>query len=394
MTERLYYRDSYLTEFRAAVVETADQGRRVYLDRTAFYPASGGQPNDLGTIGPSPVVDVIDEDDRIAHVVALPVEAREVSCRLDWARRFDHMQQHSGQHLLSAVLADLCQAPMVGFHLGAEISTVDVGVAALDAAQVSRVERRVNELVFENRPVSIDFEDAAAASGVRKRTDRGGELRIVTIRDCDRSACGGTHVRATGEIGPVLIRRLDRIRGNVRIEFLCGMRAIARARADYDCLWQAARALGASLDETPRLVAAGLERLAEAEKSLRKLAAELAVTRGRELYAATEPDAAGLRRHYRRLASGALDDELRAAAQGFTSGARAVFVVRINNPPSLLLAVSPDAGFHAGQIVREAVSAAGGRGGGTAAAAQGGVPDTAALDAVEQRLRAAGVLVP
>jgi alanyl-tRNA synthetase len=392
MTERLYYSDSYLTEFRATVVETSDQGRRVYLDRSAFYPASGGQPGDLGTIGAAPVIDVIDEGDRIAHVVAAPVEAGELACRIDWARRFDHMQQHSGQHLLSAVLADLCQAPTVGFHLGAEVSTVDAGVAALDARQAARVERRVNELVFENRPITIGFEDAAAASGVRKRTDREGELRIVTIRDCDRSACGGTHVRATGEIGPVLIRKLDRIRGNVRIEFLCGGRAVARARADYDALSLVARALAAPLDETPKLVAANLDRLSETEKSLKKLAAELAVLRGRELYAAAEPDAAGVRRHFRRLASGALDDELRATAQGFTSGQRAVFVVRIDCPPSLMLAVSRDSGIDAGGILKEAVTAAGGRGGGSPAAAQGSVPDAAALDLVEQRLRAAGVI--
>jgi alanyl-tRNA synthetase len=392
MTERLYYSDSYLTEFRATVVDTADQGRRVYLDRSAFYPASGGQPGDLGAIGAAPVIDVIEEDDRIAHVLGSPIDARDVACRIDWARRFDHMQQHSGQHLLSAVLADLCRAATVGFHLGAEVSTVDVGVAALDAGQVARVERRVNELVFENRPITIGFEDAAVASGVRKRTDREGELRIVTIRDCDRSACGGTHVRATGEIGPVLIRKLDKIRGNVRIEFLCGMRAVIRARADYDALSQAARALAAPLDETPKLVAAHLERLSETEKSLKKLAAELAVIRGRELYAAAEPGAAGVRRNFRRLASGTFDDELRATAQGFTSGERAVFVIRIDHPPSLMLAVSRDSGFNAGQIVKEAVTAAGGRGGGSPTAAQGSVPDAAALDRVEQSLRAAGVI--
>ena len=320
MTERLYYHDAYLAEFQAAVVDAGDGGRRVYLDRSAFYPASGGQPSDLGSIDGVPVVEVIDEGDRIAHVLASPLEASEVTGRIDWARRHDHMQQHSGQHLLSAVLVELCGAPTLGFHLGAESSTIDAGTPALEAGQIAAIERRVNQLVFENRPVTVSFEDAAAVAGLRKPSDREGQLRVISICDYDRSACGGTHVRATGEIGPVLIRKLDKIRGNVRIEFLCGMRAVRRARADYDALARISRALAAQLDETPKLVTANIERLSQTEKALKKLATELAHIRGRDLCAATQPDADGLRRHFRRLASGSLDEELRATAQGFTAG--------------------------------------------------------------------------
>ncbi len=390
MTERLYYQDAHLAEFRARVVEASDDGRRVYLDRTAFYPSSGGQPNDRGTLNGVEVLDVIDEEDRIAHLLAAPVGPGEVAGRIDWPRRFDHMQQHSGQHLLSWALIDVCDAHTVSFHLGSEISTIELAVASLDAATLAAAERRANELVFENRPVTLSYEDATVAvNGLRAPTERTGELRIVTIRDADRSACGGTHVGSTGEIGPILIRRTEKIRGNVRLEFLCGMRAVRRARADFEALSQISRSLAAPVDETPKLVAGAIERLGQTEKALGKLKTELAVIRGREMYGAAASDAAGFRRHFERRPAGVFDDELRSTANGFTSAERAVFVAAIDDPPSLLLAVSKDAGLHAGNLVKEAVAANGGRGGGSATSAQGSLPDRPALDRALERVRTA-----
>ena len=152
MTDRLYYTDSYLHEFHARVTDRADDGRRIYLDRTAFYPSSGGQPCDKGSIDSVPVLDVIDEGERIAHVVASPVTAGEADCRVDWQRRFDHMQQHSGQHLLSAIFVERFGIATVSFHLGQESSTIDLDTAALDPARMLEAERRANEVVFENRP--------------------------------------------------------------------------------------------------------------------------------------------------------------------------------------------------------------------------------------------------
>jgi alanyl-tRNA synthetase len=235
-TKRLYYHDSWLAEFSARVVDRSADGRCLYLDQTAFYPSSGGQPHDTGVLAGVPVQDVVDEGDRIAHLTAAPVNAVDVECRVDWSRRSDHMQQHSGQHLLSAVLVELFDVPTVSFHLGEESSTIDAPVASLVPQQVRAVEERTNEVVVENRPVTVSFESAAEAQGLRRASDREGPLRIVSIQGLDRSACGGTHVRATGEIGPILIRKLDKIRGNVRIEFLCGLRALRRARADFDAL--------------------------------------------------------------------------------------------------------------------------------------------------------------
>ncbi|MEO8663065.1 MAG: DHHA1 domain-containing protein [Bryobacteraceae bacterium] len=390
MTERLYYTQSYLTNFEGQIQETADEGRRAYLDRTAFYPSSGGQPFDRGTLNGVAIVDVVDEGERIAHLLDEPVTTGSAAGVIDWTRRFDHMQQHTGQHLLSAVFAELWQAATVSFHMGAESSTIDLAVGALTGAQIDAVVRRANEIVFENRPVSVVFEHASETEGLRKASERDGELRIVSIDGLDRSACGGTHVRATGEIGPVFIRKLDKVRGNVRVEFLCGARAVRRAQADYEALAKIARVFSSPLDETPALVAAQVEKLQESEKLRRKATAELATLQGRELYDNTVPNARGVRRAVRRIAKGTIDEELRLFAQGFTARPDAVFVALIEEPPTVLLAASKGGAVNAGEVLKPLLAAVGGRGGGSPQMAQGGVPSREALDGVAAALETRG----
>lgn len=385
MTERLYYQDSYRTNFRARV--EACEGGRVMLDRTAFYPDSGGQPHDEGTLGGLRVLDVIDEGERIVHVVEGSLApGDEVEGAVDWARRFDHMQQHSGQHLLSAVFEELFGFSTLSFHLGAEASTIDLSAAALEAAQIEAAEARVNALVCENRPLAVTYEDAAEAQGLRKESGRAGTLRIVSIEGCDRSACGGTHVRATGEIGPVILRKVDRIRGTVRLEFLCGLRAIRRVRQEVKALSAVARLFSAAPEETPALVAALQEQAKDADKARRKLALEMAGFRGKALYEQCPPGAGGRRVWKDQRAAGALDEEVRALAQAFCAQPQAIYVAFSANPPSVLLAASADSGIHAGNVLKEALAAAGGRGGGNAQSAQGSLPAPEALQAVLDRL--------
>ncbi len=388
--ERLYYKNSYIREFTARIEDVADNGLTVYLDRTAFYPTSGGQPYDVGMVGGTPVVDVVDEEDRIAHRLGSPLlsDTDVVQCALDWERRFDHMQQHTGQHLLSAVFEELAGLRTVSFHLGAESSTIDLEGGPLDAVGAAGAERRVNHFVFENRPVSVDFVDAEEVQALRKPSDRRGTLRVVTIEGIDRSACGGTHVHRTGEIGPVLIRKLEKVRQATRVEFLCGSRAVRRARADYEALSKAAQLFSAQLDEVPGLLAAQLEAVRAQDKVRRKLELELAAQQGRELYQQTPPSADGLRRLEKRLERGNLDD-LRAVAQSYTAQPKAVFLAALNNPPSLLFATSEDAGIDAGRVVKAALAEAGGRGGGTARMAQGSLPAAALLDQVLAKIGAA-----
>jgi len=385
MTERLYYTDAQTRRFTGRVVEG---GSRVVLDRTAFYPNSGGQPNDVGRLGGVAVVDVVEEEDgRIVHVLEGALEAGlEVEGEVEAGRRWDHTQQHSGQHLLSAVFEELFQARTVSFHLGAESSTIDLEIGALSAEQVRAAERRANEVVCEDRAVRVDFEDAATAQGLRKESGRTGELRIVTIADYDRSACGGTHVQRTGEIGPILLRKLDKIRSTVRVEFLCGARATERARADYEALSQIARQFSSALDETPAAVAAAMEKSRELEKEKRRLMLDLAALRGRELYGQAAADGAGVRRYVERVA-GALGDDVRALAQSFCAGERALFAAVGTTPATVLVCASADSGVHAGNALKAALAAAGGRGGGNAALAQGTL---ASAEAVATALAALG----
>ncbi len=389
MTERLYYHDSHLIEFRARVVAvspdaTSPDRQRVYLDRTAFYPTSGGQPFDTGELGGLKVLEVVDEGDRIAHVLAQALPATEVDGRIDLDRRFDHMQQHTGQHLLSAVLLELFDAPTLSFHLGAEACTIDVE-GAIGPEQLREAERRANQIVFENRPVTVSFEDSSGDLGLRKATEREGLVRIVSIDRLDRSACGGTHVRATGEIGPILIRKLDRIRGNLRIEFLCGGRAIARARADFDALSKIARVFSSPLDETPALVDAQREKLQESERTRRRLSTELAQASGRALYGETVPGSDGVRRVLRH-SEASLSEESRTEAQSFTVSGPAIFLALAATPPSVLLAASKDSGVNCGEVLKRLLAPAGGRGGGNATLAQGSLPSKTALEELAESL--------
>jgi alanyl-tRNA synthetase len=386
MTERLYYANSYEREFPARVVEVSDDGLTVYLDRTAFYPASGGQPADRGSVAGSPVADVIDEGERIAHKLASPMNAGpEVSCSIDWPRRFDHMQQHSGQHVLSAVFDSEFGLRTVSFHMGDEACTIDLEGGAVTPELLLAAERKANEAVWANRRVEIVFEDANAAEGLRKASGREGTLRIISIDGLDRSACGGTHMRSTGEIGAILIRKTEKVRQTTRVEFLCGARALARARADYEALWKASQSFSCILDNVPQLVSTHLEAEKAADKTRRKLEAELAGYEGRALYDATPAGPDGLRRVKKQLPSGN-PESLRALAQSFTAQPGAVFVAAVAEPPSVLLAVSENAGIDAGKALKTALTEAGGRGGGTARLAQGSVPDRNMLERVTSQL--------
>ena len=380
MTDRLYYTDAYLARFQGRVAGSDDGGRRVYLDRSAFYPTSGGQPNDLGRLGGVEVVDVVDEGERVAHVLATPLDGDEVDGEVDWGRRFDHMQQHTGQHLLSAVFEDRFGWATLGVHFGADYSTLDLDTESVAPAQVREAEERVNALVAADLAVTVTFEEAGSASGLRKASDRTGTLRIVSIDGVDRSACGGTHVRRTGEVGAVLLRRQEKVRRATRIEFACGLRAVRRARADYEALAAMAHGQSCAIDELPAIVGAQVEQLKAMEGERKRLDAELAAHRARARYDEAVADASGIRWVTERRRSGRADDS-RSFALALCALSRSIYVGVVDEPPSLLVAASADSGVDAGALLKGALAAAGGRGGGSPRLAQGTVPGRAALDA-------------
>jgi alanyl-tRNA synthetase len=387
VTDRLYYDDARLLRFSATITALAGEGRVVYLDRTAFYPTSGGQPHDLGTLGDVAITDVVDEDTRIAHHLAepigVPVGAMVVG-QIDAARRYDHMQQHSGQHLLSALLHDAYGWPTVSVHFGDDTSTLDVAADDVSARLLPELEQRANALIVENRAISISYEDAATAEGLRKASDRDGELRIVTIDGLDRSACGGTHVSHTAEIGALLLRRTEKTKGNVRLEFVCGHRAVRRARLDADLLTRSARPLSASPSDLPELVEAQQARVLELERERRKLMQQLAGYEADALWRGTMPDADGIRR-ITVSSSGPVKEMEPLVQQLVTLGACAALVTQPGSF-ALLFGTSADTNIDAGQTLRGALQAQGGRGGGSPRIAQGSVPHADALDAVRTAL--------
>src|SRR5271170_6207192 len=256
-THRIYYDDAYARDFTAkvlscdAVPPDLQAGRTqtawaVVLDRTALYPASGGQPHDFGKLGDAAVLEVRDEGDEVVHIVDRELaEGVAVSGCVDWRRRFDHMQQHTGQHLLSAVVQERVGLPTVSFHLGEEICTIDLRGPEPSDAALEGIERAANKIIFENRDLHVHYAtpEQLAERGVRKRVEREGMLRVIEIVGADYQPCGGTHVRSTGQIGLVLVRRRSKVRQDWRVEFVSGRRAERVARAEFRELRDAAQAL-------------------------------------------------------------------------------------------------------------------------------------------------------
>jgi alanyl-tRNA synthetase len=288
-TRRLYYDDSYMRSFSAHVlgcvpaepVSTPSGPQaawEVVLDQTALYPTSGGQPNDLGCLGDAKVLDVRDTDDVILHIVDREMELGEVQGSIDWARRFDHMQQHTGQHLLSAMFQERYGLPTVSFHLGSDLCTIDLRGPEPILDVLEGAQRAANQVVFEDRPVTVKYgtPDQLAQVGVRKEVDRQGILRAIEIDAADLQPCGGTHVKSTGQIGLVLVRRCSKIRQDWRVEFACGARAERLASGDFQMLREVSDRLSCSPDDAP----AAIEKLmAERDahfKSLRSTLEQLA----------------------------------------------------------------------------------------------------------------------
>lgn len=307
-THRLYYDDSFLRNFTARVLSCSPAAPmptefgpkpswELLLDRTAFYPTSGGQPNDLGKLGEARVLDVRDDGEDILHIVDQEFSPGPIDGCVDWGRRFDHMQQHTGQHLLSAMFQERFGLPTLSFHLGSELCTIDLhgpepSLDALEGAQ-----RAANGVVFEDRPVNVRYgtADQLAQRGVRKEVDRAGILRAIEIEAADLQPCGGTHLKSTGQVGVVLVRRCTKIRQDWRVEFACGARADRMATNDFRLL----RTIGERLSCSPDEAQAAIEKLiAERDasyKSLRNTLVQLAVDRAQLFLAAAEPGNDGVR---------------------------------------------------------------------------------------------------
>lgn len=391
MTERLYYHDSFRKEFEAAVVSCTPAGERfhVALDRTAFYPTSGGQPHDTGRLGEAGVLDVLEaENGEVFHLVDRALPEGPVHGAIDWPRRFDHMQQHTGQHILSAVFLSQFGCATVGFHLGRDISTIDLAApAGVSPGQLEAAERRVNEIIFDDRPVSIRFgsREELAAAGVRKEVEREGVLRAIAIEDVEVQPCGGTHVGRTGQIGLLLLRKCEKQKGNWRVEFLCGARALRAAREDRRLVLEAARAFGGAPADLPALVARSAEERRESDRQRKELQSRLAGYEATELWQQAGAALPGARVVCKVL-EGASPEYLRQVATKIVELGSGAALLASRAGGHVVFAQSPGLTGDMHELTRAVLLPHGGKGGGTRDFAQGSVADAAKLEDI---LRAA-----
>jgi len=376
-THRLYYDDAYMQNFDARVVAcaptapaTTASGVRaaweVVLDQSAFYPSSGGQPFDRGMINDAQILDVRDEGDDIVHVVDREVPTGHAKGCIDWARRFDHMQQHTGQHLLSAMFQERYGLPTVSFHLGSEINTIDLRGSEPSYDVLEGAQHAANTVIFADRPVTVRYGTAQqlAELGVRKEVEREGILRAIEIEGADLQPCGGTHVRSTGQIGLILVRRCTKIRQDWRLEFVCGRRAERAATADYLLL----RALGDRLSVSPGEIPSVLDKAAVAQeanfKSWRAALQQLAEARARLLVAGNDADSEGIR-IIAELFRDESEEMLPPLATGIAKSEKSVALLAHEGSGQLVFAQHPGAGRDLQTVLKRVLAENSGKGGGT-----------------------------
>jgi len=395
MTKRLYYDQPHLLEFDSVVEEVTSAATEaspeimrpaLVLRESAFYPTSGGQVHDTGWIllndSRLRVTEVADrEDGKVVHYVEAPFQApatgAAVHGRIDPERRRDHMQQHTGQHVLSAAFIELYEFPTVSFHMSDDYCSIDLATETLSPKQVLGAEKRANEIIFENRPVGIRYVTRAEAEklGLRKLPPaERDELRLIEVADFDLSACGGTHVSATGQIGSILLRKVDKTRQGTRVEFVCGARAVRLARRDYSALTEAASLFSTQLWDVPTQVRKTFDDVKAARKqkddALEQLAEAMAVASLKDL-----PEKNGRRVLVRSFADRDTSFAKLFAQKATRAGLPVVaLVASVVDPPGMVFAQTPGGTADMGSLLKQALAAVGGRGGGSRDFAQGGVP--------------------
>ena len=380
MTERLYFSDSYRTAFDARVVErlTWDGAPAVVLDRTAFYPTGGGQPHDVGTLNGVPVLDVVERevDHAIIHQLGASLPDDCVQGEIDWPRRFDHMQQHTGQHVLSQAFVQTADADTVGFHLSGEYSTIDLSRAPLTDDDVARAEALANQIVFDNRPVVARraTSDEAAALPLRKPPTAHESIRIVHIEGFDWSACGGTHAARTGGVGLIKVVRSERRGDETRVTFLCGGRALTHYRILNPLTRDLALHLTIGVEELPQTI----DRLQAEARTVRKERDRL-----HELLLDHEATALvavaqtiGPVSVVRQVFEGRAVEEIRRLATYITARPGSIALLGLKGEKAqLIFARAADLCYDMRPLLKEACRLVGGGGGGSPELAQGGGPE-------------------
>jgi alanyl-tRNA synthetase len=399
MTKRLYYSDSKLREFEAEIVaqkpverEIKEARQAVRLDRTAFYPTSGGQPHDVGTLNGTPVLDVWEDDQGdIWHGISRPLAAESgaVVGSIDWIRRFDHMQQHSGQHLLSAAFDAELGARTVGFHMSDEESTVDLDVSDLTWETVFRVEDAVNGMIWADHPVEIRMIAQSQVDDVdlRKPPTVTGTIRVITMGPYDASACGGTHVTRTGEVGAVKVVNFTNYKGGSRVTFVCGGRALRHYQVLLRDAESASLRLSVATSALPEAVDRLQAEIKSTQRTLREIRAQWAALEADQLW--NQADLVdGVHVVVAQWADRDFED-VRTTALRLRERPKTIALLAATGQGVRLVSVCSDdlPDVDAVELLNQALAPLGGRGGGSPTLAQGGAPPhdpESVLDALRQ----------
>lgn len=393
MTQRLYYDDTYLTEFDAQVLKCrkTDGGFEALLDRSAFYPTSGGQPYDTGTLGGARVNNVyVDDSGEVWHAVDAPLDTGIcVHGVIDWARRFDHMQQHAGEHMLANAAYRLLGGSTIGLHLGSEISTIDMtlpeGRTRITGDELRALEDDVNARIQMDVPIRQWFPESAelAELPLRKPPTVSGHVRVVQIGDLEFCACGGTHPSSAGQIGLVKIVGAHPSRGKLRLAFVCGQRAYELLRRDYELLHEAGDILSASVEDVPMLVRGLADDVKRLTRELSQIRRDALIAGAERMYAEADINAAGVRVIARIVSADAA--AARELATHLAGMGRAAAIIGADTGANIAYAVcrSADVDFGCGAALSAAAKMSGGKGGGRPDFAQGGGPETM-LDAIKK----------
>jgi alanyl-tRNA synthetase len=392
MTERLYYTDSFLQTFEARVIDVRNRGdsTTVVFDRSAFYPTSGGQIFDTGWLHPvgTPEAKIrvvsVEEDESTGEVLHFVADAKGLASgtliegTIDPERRRDHMQQHTGQHVLSAAFEQLYNFPTVSFHMGDESCTIDLTTDAVTAAHSTAAEKLANQIIFEDRPIAIRFAspEEARYMGVRKIPAAEREkLRLIDIQNFDLNACGGTHVNRTGQIGSILLRKTEKVRQGVRVEFVCGMRAVGTARRDFTTLTEAAAVFSTHIHDLPEQSRKVLDEGKAAQKVQSKLLEEVAELQAAQFLQSATVTALGTKLVTQFFAARDLAF-IKILAQKLTRAGQCVAILGCGgSQPSLVFAQTPGLPNDMGALMKQTLQTLGTRGGGNKDMAQGGAPD-------------------
>ncbi len=380
-TERLYYTDSHLVEFEARVIDKTERvsgWTAVTLDRTAFYPTGGGQPSDTGTLNDLRVVECVDDDnDNVLHMIQgrAPEIGSAITGRIDWPRRLDHIQQHTGQHILSQAFITLFNAPTRGFRVLDQICEIDVELANPSDAVIERAVELANNVIWEDRAISITTveEDEAASLPLRKEPSRIGPLRLIEIEGFDLTPCGGTHAYRTGEVGMIAVRSWERAKGLTRIEFLAGGRALADYRRANNTARSVAALFSSARDDAAKLAGRMVDENKDLHRRVRALEEIAAKAEAADLMGEASLNAAGTR-IVSQIFESRDAESLKHLALALITHPHTIALLgsRDQETARLVFARSGDADGDMNALMRDACTMLEGRGGGRPDLAQGG----------------------